>query len=146
MASYIFMSLLYKHWLSICLVNSFSVECWDCQQCWIQNFYRDRCSEDGIWPEGKQDMVLSCICIINTVFTYIMICLWGVELWTPPDPLSTLLPLACASQAKADPGRSHQEAPSQFEIDMYALLYLERTTNKDLLYSTGNSAQHYVTT
>ena len=30
-----------------------------------------------------------------------------------------------------------------FEIDMYTILYLEWTTNKDLLYSTGNSAQHY---
>ena len=31
-------------------------------------------------------------------------------------------------------------------IDMYTLLYLKRITNKDLLYSTGNSAQYYVTT
>ena len=29
---------------------------------------------------------------------------------------------------------------------MYALLYLEWITNKDLPYSTGNSAQYYVTT
>jgi len=28
--------------------------------------------------------------------------------------------------------------------DMYTLLYLKRITNKDLLYSTGNSAQCYV--
>ena len=31
-------------------------------------------------------------------------------------------------------------------MDMYTLLYLKWTTNKDLLYSTGNSAQYYVTT
>ena len=30
-------------------------------------------------------------------------------------------------------------------IDMYTLLYLKWITNKDLLYSTGNSAQYYVT-
>ena len=32
----------------------------------------------------------------------------------------------------------------EFGIDMYTLLYLKRITNKDLLYSTGNSAQSYV--
>ena len=31
-------------------------------------------------------------------------------------------------------------------IDMYTLLHLKWITNKDLLYSTGNSAQYYVTT
>ena len=31
-------------------------------------------------------------------------------------------------------------------IDMYTLLYLKWITNKDLLYSTGNCAQYYVTT
>ena len=31
----------------------------------------------------------------------------------------------------------------QFGIDMCRLLYLKRITNKDLLYSTGNSAQCY---
>ena len=30
------------------------------------------------------------------------------------------------------------------EIDMYTLLYLKWVTNKDLLHSTGNSAQHYI--
>ena len=34
----------------------------------------------------------------------------------------------------------------EFGIDMYTLLYLKWITNKDLLYSTGNSAQYYVTT
>ena len=29
-------------------------------------------------------------------------------------------------------------------MDMYPILYLKRITNKDLLYSTGNSAQCYV--
>ena len=34
----------------------------------------------------------------------------------------------------------------EFEIDMYTLLYLKPITNKDLLNSTGNSAQYCVTT
>ena len=29
----------------------------------------------------------------------------------------------------------------EFGMDMYTLLYLKWITNKDLLYSTGNSAQ-----
>ena len=33
-----------------------------------------------------------------------------------------------------------------FQLDVYILLYLKWVTNKDLLYSTGNSAQYYVTT
>ena len=32
----------------------------------------------------------------------------------------------------------------EFEMDMCTLLYLKWITNKDLLYSTGNSAQCYV--
>ena len=32
----------------------------------------------------------------------------------------------------------------EFEIDMHTLLYLKWITNKDLLYSTWNSAQCYV--
>ena len=32
----------------------------------------------------------------------------------------------------------------EFGIDMYTLLYFKWITNKDLLYSTGNSAQCYV--
>ena len=32
----------------------------------------------------------------------------------------------------------------EFGIDMYTLLYLRWIINKDLLYSTGNSAQYYV--
>ena len=32
----------------------------------------------------------------------------------------------------------------QFGIDMYTLSYLKWITSKDLLYSTGNSAQCYV--
>ena len=32
----------------------------------------------------------------------------------------------------------------EFGIDMYTLLYLKWITNKDLLYSTGNSAEWYV--
>ena len=33
---------------------------------------------------------------------------------------------------------------SEFGIDLYTLLYLKQITNKNLLYSTGNSAQCYV--
>ena len=29
------------------------------------------------------------------------------------------------------------------EIDIYTLLYIKSTTNKDLLYSTGNSTQYF---
>ena len=32
----------------------------------------------------------------------------------------------------------------QFGMEMYTLLYSKRITNKDLLYSTWNSAQCYV--
>ena len=32
----------------------------------------------------------------------------------------------------------------EFGIDMYTLLYFKKIANKDLLYSTGNSAQCYV--
>ena len=32
----------------------------------------------------------------------------------------------------------------EFGVDVYTLLYLKWITNKDLLYSTGNSAQCYV--
>ena len=32
----------------------------------------------------------------------------------------------------------------EFGMDMYTLLYLKWVTDKDLLYSTGNSAQCYV--
>ena len=33
----------------------------------------------------------------------------------------------------------------EFGMHMYTLLYLKWITSKDLLYSTGNSAQYYVT-
>ena len=39
---------------------------------------------------------------------------------------------------------SPSEIVGEFEINMYTLLHLQRITNKDLLYSTGNSAQCYV--
>ena len=35
-------------------------------------------------------------------------------------------------------------AVREFGMVMFTLLYLKETTNKDLLYSTGNSAQSYV--
>ena len=34
-----------------------------------------------------------------------------------------------------------EEIVREFGMDMYTLLYLKWKTNKDLLYSTGNSAQ-----
>ena len=38
-----------------------------------------------------------------------------------------------------------EEVVREFGIDMYTLLYLGWITKKDSLYSTGNSAQYYVT-
>ena len=43
-------------------------------------------------------------------------------------------------------GRMGEEIVRGFEIDMYTLLYLKWITNKDLLYSTGNSTQCYTIT
>ena len=37
-----------------------------------------------------------------------------------------------------------KEIVREFGIDMYTLLYLKWITNKDLLYTTGNSGQCYV--
>ena len=37
------------------------------------------------------------------------------------------------------------ETPGKPGIDMYTLVYLKWITNKDLLCSTGNSSQFYVT-
>ena len=37
-----------------------------------------------------------------------------------------------------------EEIAREFGMDMYTLLYLKLITNKDLLYSTGNSAQCYM--
>ena len=42
-------------------------------------------------------------------------------------------------------GRSRGEGiVREFGMNMYTLLYLKWITNKDLLFSTGNSAQCYV--
>ena len=43
-------------------------------------------------------------------------------------------------------GRLGEGIVREFGIDMYTLLYLKWITNKDLLYSTGNSTQYYITT
>ena len=46
---------------------------------------------------------------------------------------------------KRAPGEGWEEGiVREFGMDMYALLYFKWITNKDLLYSTGNSAQQYV--
>ena len=37
-------------------------------------------------------------------------------------------------------GRMGGEIVREFGVDMYTLLYLKWITNKDLIYSTGNSA------
>ena len=42
------------------------------------------------------------------------------------------------------PGRRMGGIVREFGMDMYTLLYLKWMTNKDLLYSTGDSAQCYV--
>ena len=34
----------------------------------------------------------------------------------------------------------------KFGIDIYTLLYIKQITNKDLLYSTGNSTQYFIIT
>ena len=34
----------------------------------------------------------------------------------------------------------------EFGIDIYTLLYIKQIISKDLLYSTGNSAQYFVVT
>ena len=41
-------------------------------------------------------------------------------------------------------GRGRERRVKEFGLDMYTLQYLKWITNKDLLYSTGNSAQCYV--
>ena len=41
-------------------------------------------------------------------------------------------------------GKRGEGIVKEFGMDMYMLLYLKWITNKDLLYSTGNSAQYYV--
>ena len=41
-------------------------------------------------------------------------------------------------------GRAVGGTDWEFGIDMYTLLYLKYITNKDLLHSTGNSAQYSV--
>ena len=41
-------------------------------------------------------------------------------------------------------GRMERRVLREFVADMYTLLYLKWITNRDLLYSTGNSARCYV--
>ena len=43
-------------------------------------------------------------------------------------------------------GRMEEEIVRELGIDMYTLLYLKWEANKDLLYSTGKSAEYSVTT
>ena len=40
--------------------------------------------------------------------------------------------------------RGWEEMVREFGMDMYTLLHLSNITNKDLLYSTGKSAQCYM--
>ena len=42
-----------------------------------------------------------------------------------------------------DAGRIGEGIVREFGVEMYRLLYLKWITNRDLLYSTGNSAQCY---
>ena len=41
-------------------------------------------------------------------------------------------------------GKMREGIVREFGMDTYTLLYLKWITNKDLLYSTGNSAQCYM--
>ena len=41
-------------------------------------------------------------------------------------------------------GESQGEINWEIRIDIYTLLYIKQITNKDLLYSTGNSTQYSV--
>ena len=41
-------------------------------------------------------------------------------------------------------GEGREGIVRELRMDMYTLLYLKWVTNKDLLYSTGNSAECYV--
>ena len=43
-------------------------------------------------------------------------------------------------------GRMEEGIFRELGMDMYTLLHLKWITNKDLLHSTGNSAQYYVAT
>ena len=43
-------------------------------------------------------------------------------------------------------GRVGRGKVREFGVDMYTLPHLKWITNKNLLYSTGNSAQYYITT
>ena len=51
-------------------------------------------------------------------------------------------------RGKREQGVSRAPSPSEivweFEINMYTLLHLQWVSNKNLLYSTGNSVQCYV--
>ena len=52
--------------------------------------------------------------------------------------------LLLAVMTNTSPARNMEGIVREFGVDMYTLLYLKWITNKDLLYSTGNSAQCYV--
>ena len=41
-------------------------------------------------------------------------------------------------------GKAVGEINEEFGVDTYTLLYIKQITNKDLLYSTGNSTQYFV--
>ena len=52
--------------------------------------------------------------------------------------------LFLALMTNTSPARNMEGIVREFGVNMYTLLYLKWITNKDLLYSTGNSAQCYV--
>ena len=52
----------------------------------------------------------------------------------------------CGKQTYGYQGKRAGGINWEIGIDMYALLYLRWITNKDLLYSTGNSIQYSVIT
>ena len=52
----------------------------------------------------------------------------------------------CREQTYGYQGERQGGTDWEFGIDMYTLLYFKWIINMNLLYSTGNSAQYYVTT
>ena len=67
------------------------------------------------------------------------------EAYPPGTERQTAISLLfLAVMTNVSPARNMEGIVGEFRIDMYTLLYLKWITNKDLLYSTGNSAQCYV--
>ena len=67
------------------------------------------------------------------------------EAYPPGTERQTAISLLfLAVMTNISPARNMEGIVGESRVDMYTLLYLKWITNKDLLYSTGNSAQCYV--